>query len=635
LLTAFDLLLIAIAIVIAAAGFRKRWTVVKSGRPEVLSSDLPGLIKYLFGHDKILKNRKAGWAHIFVFFGFFVPLAIIILSQFDFAMPVPIARLLSLTTESLGLAMLVGLIYFLVRRIGTGEEQAPKRTIFPVIILLFIIVTGFLAEGTRLAILPAGTSWASPVGWLVSLFLPGSPQLMQVLIRLHFFAILLFVALLPYTFMRHLVASSQNVLYRRQAAPGAIMPLRAESDSFGARTFRDFSWKQLLEAEACVACGRCEDNCPASLSDKPLSPRKVMQDILGQMEQNGAKNVSQRDNGLPALSEAISADEIWSCTSCMACVTHCPVLIEPLNKIIDMRRYQVMGKARLPAEARPMIRDLELYGDVQGKGTAHRADWAMNRDVPQLPKIAAKADFELDILLWVGCSGAFHPRNQETSRAMVKILKSAGIRFAILGKEELCCGDPARRLGDEMLFQKLARANIDQLNQYQVKKIVTMCPHCLNTLKKEYPELGCRLEVMHATELVMDLIKNNRIDLKYPVADRMTIHDACYLGRYNEVYQPPRDICQAVPGTRISETERNRDSGFCCGGGGGRMWLHENIGQNINVVRAGEITKTGVDLIGTACPYCLVMLDDGVKSLELEKTPKVADIIDIVADSLG
>ena len=635
MLTAFDLLLIAIAIVIAAAGFRKRWMAIKSGRPEVLSRDLTGLIKYLFGHGRILKNRKAGWAHLFVFFGFFIPLALIILSQFDFAMPVPIARLLSLTTEVLGLAMLVGLIYFLIRRIGAGEDQAPKRTNLPVIILLFIIVTGFLAEGTRLAILPAGTSWASPVGWLVSLGLPGSPLLMQVLIRLHFFAILLFVAILPYTFMRHLVASSQNVLYRRQAAPGAIMPLTAETDAIGARTFRDFSWKQLLEAEACVACGRCEENCPASLSDKPLSPRKVMQDILGQMEQIGAGTVSQPDNGLPALTEAISTDEIWSCTSCMACVTHCPVLIEPLNKIIDMRRYQVMGKARLPAEARPMIRDLELYGDVQGKGVAHRADWAMNRDVPQLPKIADKNDFELDLLLWVGCSGAFHPRNQETSRAMVKILKSAGIRFAILGKEELCCGDPARRLGDEILFQKLAKANIEQFNRYQVKKIVTMCPHCLNTLKSEYPQLGCRLEVVHATELVMDLIRDNRIDLKYPVADRMTIHDACYLGRYNEVYQPPRDICQAVPGTRLSETERNRDSGFCCGGGGGRMWLHENIGQNINVVRAEEITKTGVELIGTACPYCLVMLDDGVKSLELDETPKVADIIDIVADSLG
>lgn len=259
----------------------------------------------------------------------------------------------------------------------------------------------------------------------------------------------------------------------------------------------------------------------------------------------------------------------------------------------------------------------------------------MNRDVSQLFNSSEQSASEVEMLLWVGCSGAFHPRNQETSRGMVKILKAAGIRFAILGKEELCCGDPARRLGDEILFQKLARSNIDHFNRYQVKKIVTMCPHCLNTLKNEYPQLGCSLEVIHATELVMNLIHDKRITLKYPVADKIAIHDACYLGRYNQVYQPPRDICRAVPGSQLKETVRNQDSGFCCGGGGGRMWLHENIGQNINMVRAEEMANTGIDLIGTACPYCLVMLDDGVKSLEREKPPKVADVIDIVADSLG
>ena len=635
MLTAFDLLLIAIAIVIMVAGFRKRWAAVQLGRPEKLSRDPLGLIQYLLGHSKILQNRKAGWAHLCVFFGFLIPLVIIILSQFDFVMPVPVARLLSLLTDLLGLAMLVGLVYFLLRRFGVAEPRAPQRTIFPVMALLFIIVTGFLAEGTRLAIVPAGFSWSSPVGWLISLTLPNSPLLMQVLIRLHFFALLVFVAALPFTFMRHLVASSQNVYYKRQAMRGAARPVSLEADSIGARTIKDFTWKQLLESEACVSCGRCEENCPASLAAKPLSPRKVMQDILSQLEQNGRNSSGTQTDDLPLLAEVITADEIWSCTSCMACVTHCPVSIEPLDKIIDMRRYLVMGEARLPAEARPMIRDLEIYGDVQGKGVAHRADWAMNREVPQLFQPSAQTDSDLEMLLWVGCSGAFHPRNQETSRAMVKILKAAGIRFAILGKEELCCGDPARRLGDEILFQKLARANIDHFNRHQVKKIVTLCPHCLNTLKNEYPELGCKLQVVHATELVMDLIRKNRIALKYPVADKMTIHDACYLGRYNQVYQPPRDISSAVPGTQLKETERNRDSGYCCGGGGGRMWLHENIGQKINVVRAEEMVKTGIDLIGTACPYCLVMLDDGVKSLELEKPPKVADIIDIVAESLG
>ena len=308
MLTAFDLLLIAIAIVIMVAGFRKRWAIVQSGRPEKLSRDPLGLIQYLFGHHKILQNRKAGWAHLFVFFGFFIPLAIIILSQFDFALPVPVARLLSLLTEFLGLVMLVGLIYFLLRRFGASEPRAPKRTSFPVIVLLFIIVTGFLAEGTRLAIVPSGSSWSSPVGWLISLTLPGSPLLMQVFIRLHFFAILIFVAALPYTFMRHLVASSQNVYYKRQGIPGAIMPISPAADSIGARTIRDFTWKQLLEADACVSCGRCEDNCPASQSEKPLSPRKVMQDILGQMEQNSNQHNGSQTTDLPLLAEAITAD---------------------------------------------------------------------------------------------------------------------------------------------------------------------------------------------------------------------------------------------------------------------------------------------------------------------------------------
>jgi Fe-S oxidoreductase len=329
-----------------------------------------------------------------------------------------------------------------------------------------------------------------------------------------------------------------------------------------------------------------------------------------------SKKSLQNGQEPPLLETAVSADEMWACTSCMACVEHCPIYIEPLDKIIDMRRYQVMGEARLPAETRPMIRDLEIYGDVQGKGVAHRADWAMNRGVLQMSQTSTSNGADVDVLFWVGCAGAFHPRNQETTRAMVKILNAAGIGFAILGKEELCCGDPARRLGDENLFRKLARANIDRLKHYGVKTIVTLCPHCLNTLKNDYDQLGCKVDVIHATELVTTLIRDKRIVMKYPVADKMAIHDACYLGRYHQVYQPPRDICRAVPGTQLKETARNKESGFCCGGGGGRMWLHENIGQNINVVRAEEMAKSDVDLIGTACPYCLVMLDDGVKSLE-------------------
>ena len=278
-----------------------------------------------------------------------------------------------------------------------------------------------------------------------------------------------------------------------------------------------------------------------------------------------------------------------------------------------------------------MIRDLDLYGDVQAKGVAHRTDWAMHRGVPILGVDAR----EVDLVLWVGCAGAYHPRNQQTSRAMVKILQNAGARFAILGKAEYCCGDPARRLGEEALFKRLAQRNIDQFSRHGVKTVVTLCPHCLNTLKNEYPALGCHLEVMHATEYVMGLVNEGRIHLTYPLPKRIAIHDACYLGRYNGVYEAPRKLCQRVPGLETTELQRHRENGFCCGGGGGRMWLHEHGGQNINRVRAEEIGDSQAEVIGTSCPYCLVMLDDGVKSLELTKTPVVTDVIEIVAHAMG
>ena len=601
------------------------------GREERRSGDLAGLMGYLLGHKKILRNRYTGTAHLMLFWGLALPVLIVVLAQFRFAMPDILARILSLLLDVLGSAMLVGTLFFLARRIKSTDPGKAKRTIFPLLVLLIILLTGFLASGARISIIHPGFSWSSPVGWLVSLVLPNSPLFMQFMIRIHFFLVLFFIAILPFTFMRHVAAAPLNVYYRKKGPRGEMKPVSLEKGTIGAGTVLDLSWKQLLDAEACVSCGRCEENCPASASGKPLSPRKVMGDILTQMEDVRRRGNDPINPSFPVLEDIITYDEIWACTTCMACVEQCPIFIEPMDKILDMRRYQVLGRGLLPTEARSMIRDLEIFGDVNGKGLAHRGDWALNLGVPHI----SDEGLNPEILLWVGCSGAFHPKYQETTRAMVRILKAGGVRFGILGKEERCCGDAARRLGNEEVFLDLAVKNIASFNKYHIKKIVTLCPHGFNTLKNEYPALGGNFEVMHAIEFVLRLIEQKKIFLKYPVAKRMAIHDPCYLGRVNQIYEPLREVGRSVPGIDLKELKRNRANAFCCGGGGGRMWLHENIGQNINNLRAQEIRESGIELVGTACPFCLTMLEDGISALEMEKPPRVMDIIEIVASSLG
>ncbi len=639
MLSAFDILLICVALILMIAGLSRRWSAWRAGRWEGHSGDWAGLIIYLLGHGKILRVLGRGIAHLIVFWGFLVPLIVIILAQFAFRLPPVPSQMLSLLMDVLGIGLLAGTLFFLIRRIVSRDPLGPKRTVVPLIILLGILLTGFFAEGARLRIVHPEFAWSSPLGWMLSLGLPASPLLMQVMIRTHFLAVLLLIAVIPFTFFRHLAAAPLNVFYRRREGRGKLRDVSLENGPLGANTIKDFSWKQLLDAEACVSCGRCEENCPAYISGKPLSPRKIIRDILEE-----AESMIRRDKGtghgfVRPLTSRITEDEIWSCTTCMACVEHCPVFIEPLDKIIDMRRHLVMGRGSLPLEARPMIRSLEIFGDVQGKGVAHRMDWALNREVP----LFNSGDQRQEVLFWVGCSGAFHPRYQEVSRALVHIFKSAGVNFGILGKEELCCGDPARRVGEEGLFMELARKNIRSFRDLGVEKIVTLCPHCLNTLKNEYPRIdgdlqgeeNRNIQVLHATEYVWNLITEGRVSPKYPVGKSTAIQDPCYLGRVNGIYGPPRDIIRSLPSTRLRELRRHHESGFCCGGGGGGMWLHERLGRRLNAIRAEEVKEAGVDLLGTACPYCLTMLDDGLKALEMERPAKVMDVIEMVALSIG
>lgn len=630
MLTTLDILFIVIALAVMIKGFTGLRSAWRAGRAEDRTGDWPGLFRRLAGQGEILKNRKNGIAHLILFWGFLVPLIVIILAQFHFRIPLFPARLLSLLTDILGIGLLAGILYFLIKRLRSTDPRGPRGVLLPLGILVLILITGFLAEGTRLSITGPDPIWASPFGWLVSLGMPASPLFMQGMIRAHFLAVLLLIALLPFTFFRHLVVSSLNVFYRRRNNPGELKRLPLDQGVTGAETSSDFSWKQLLDAGACVSCGRCEENCPASISGKPLSPRKVMHDIFSAMESRSSR---------PLLDSGITLDEIWSCTACMACMQACPVFIEPLDKIIDIRRSRTTGKGLPPPETRSLIRNLEIYGDVQGKGRSYRMDWALNRDAPLFHAQGLKPE----ILLWVGCSGAFHPRYLEVSRAMVLILQKAGVSFGILGKDEQCCGDPARRLGDERLFLEFARKNISLFQKYNVKKVVTLCPHCYNTLKNEYPRLDEESgrgragspEVVHASEYVAELLERKRIIPKYPVQKKVAFHDPCYLGRGNRVYEPPRKVIESVPEARLIELQRHHENGFCCGGGGGGMWMHEHLGRRMNVIRAEEAAESRAELLCTACPYCLTMLDDGLKSLEMERPPEVLDIIELIAISIG
>lgn len=742
LLTSFDTLFIAAALIFFIIGLTRRWSLwleKKRGTEpqnyanrhydDRYSGNWKLLLNTLITHSDIRKRPVVGLAHLAILWGFILPLGVALIAQFGYALQTAPARMLSLLQETAGILMLAGTIYLLKRRIlihrnRTGKSTEPEttgvkgvdttasayagksgtyqpdrangpgRTILPMILLILILISGFLAEALRISITGNSAAWASPVGWILSLGTPASPFFMQIMIRFHFFTVLLLIASAPFTFMRHSLSAPLNIFYRRKNYKGELgiveptLSSNGKMEGIGAGSIEDFSWRQILNAEACVSCGRCEEHCPAFISGKPLSPRRVVQKILTQIEAESHRK-GFRLNQLRLFKEAsssfagtfgiscppgsinnhdackasvppvqtllediITKEELWACTTCMACVEQCPVFVEAMDKIVDMRRYLVMGKGELPSEATPVVRNLELFGDVQGKGAAYRAGWAMHQNVPHIRNITGEK-----ILFWVGCSGAFHPRNRETSLSLVKIMNHAGINFGILAQDERCCGDPARRLGDESLFRKVAMENIEQFKQYQIRKIVTLCPHCLNTLKNEYSDLGCDIPVVHATQFVSDLVETEKIRLKYPIfpaliesrnkapegiqdnnGDRQTlriaVHDACYLGRYNDIYKPPRSLCRALPKSTLTELPRNMENGFCCGGGGGRMWLHEGSGENINMVRAGEIVEAGVDIVATSCPYCLVMLDDGVKSLEKEKIPKVLDIIDLVADTI-
>jgi len=542
--------------------------------------------------------------------------------------------------------IIIGALWGIIRRyIVKPSRLEGEQTIEAMVILVTVFIhpmTHLFKEATGIALgyPPVGLgSSLPPISLALSqLFTDTAPSSVQManigFFWAHWGFVLFVLVFIAYSRYLHMVASIFNVLLQSPPPKGALRPIDLETaETFGASRITDFTWKQLLDLYSCVVCGRCQDACPAYTSGKPLNPKKIIQDLKRHLLAVGpgllsGKAQSAANPGESLIGEVVTSDEIWACTTCYACQQVCPVANEHIDKVIDLRRNLVMEQASIPETAEGALRSIEDRGHPWRGTTLSRTDWAEGLGIKTLAE-----DSDIDILFWVGCTGALEDRSIKVSQAVAKLLKLAGIKFGILGAEESCCGEPARRLGNEYLFQIQAEKNIELLKNYNVKRIVTACPHCYNTIKNEYPQFGGEFEVIHHTDFIAQLLKQGKLRIIKGIGGVVTYHDPCYLGRYNGIYQPPRQIITSIPDMTMVEMERNREGGFCCGGGGGHMWLEERIGRRINELRTEQAMETEAQIVVTACPFCLQMFDDGIKAKAAEEQLRVMDIAELVAQS--
>jgi Fe-S oxidoreductase/nitrate reductase gamma subunit len=610
----------------------------------------------------LLRDSAAGLMHSMIYFGFLVLLGVTTVLEIDHQVPPALKflhgdvyRAYAAVGDIAGIVFTGGVIWAIIRRYVQRPyririKSKPEHAI-GLGVLLAIGVTGFGAEMFRIAESQAAginmdhEKW-SVLGYPLAQLVNGSSEstlstIHQVWWVAHVLSFIAFLVILPITMLRHMFTSPLNMYLKDRERPkGAMkaMPNLTEAslEAFGAHVVEDFTWKQLLDLDACTMCGRCTSVCPAHATGKPLDPREI---VLKSGEVMAATASHARGGKVtPPLSvdseitisanslfERITSEEIWACTSCKACDEICPVHIEILDKILDMRRYLSLMESDFPAELGNAYRAMENQGNPWGMSQSDRGEWAKDLDVTILDPGAA---FNHEYLYWVGCAGSFDDKNKKVTQSMAKLLKRAGIDVAILGPSEMCTGDSARRSGNEYLFQMLAMPNIEMLNGMGVRKIITQCPHCFNTLANEYPQFGGTYEVIHHSQLLEHLIDSGKLDISdAKLEERITYHDSCYLGRHNDVYMAPRNVVASIKGVDVVEMPRNGTKGMCCGAGGARMWMEETIGTKVNDERAAEAISTGASRVATACPFCYIMLDDGVKGAGKEEHEvKVADI---------
>ena len=475
-------------------------------------------------------------------------------------------------------------------------------------------------------------SWMS--GWNMST--EGLTLLHHISWWIHMVSLLFFLAYLPISKHFHVVTAVFNV-YFRNLEPSRLPKMELEeAENFGASQLEHFDWKDILDVYTCTECGRCQDACPAYATDKPLSPKKVNENMREHLYEKAPFIVKMLSNGGdqtytgPALVGGVIMDETtWSCTTCKACEEACPLFIDFIDRFVEMRRYMVLEESRFPAELTATFKNLENNGNPWGVSAEDREKWSEGLNVPRM----RDSDGDIEYLFWIGCAGAYDAQSQKVIVAMIKILNAARVNYAILGKQETCTGDPARRTGNEYLYQILAEQNIETLNNLKFKKLITICPHCFNTIGNEYPQMGGNYEVIHHTELIAELVQNGRLKFDGAVNKTITYHDSCYLGRHNKIYDAPRESLKAIPGVKLVEMKRSRENGFCCGAGGGQMWLDENK-PKVNHNRVDEAASLKPDMVSTACPFCAVMVNDGINETGREGQLETQDIAQIVAGAL-